>query len=500
MFSSFQSKLILRRTVAICTVGMAVFLGGFNGTSIPYANATKMNPSAVSAQMDDTLFLTRGKADVVPMHAAVADVLVADPSIVDVVALKANQLYIVGNQLGDTNIIAVDEAGNVVKRLDVHVKIDDQGLHRMLQNLFPDELIEISTLSDQIVLTGKASTPGVASQIADIVAQYLGVEADSQTGIVNLMQVAGEQQVTLRVKIVEASRSILKELGIDTQSNPVINDDGLATFEGTGPFIDQNATSSFVSALRANASISQDPIATLQLFRDSTINGIGRLGLTLRALEEDNLANILAEPNLTSVSGEQAGFLAGGEFPVPAGRDNVGNLIIEYRSFGVSLNFRPRVLSNDRISLQLDTEVSSLDFSNPVSTGDLIIPGLDIRRASSTIELSSGGSLMIAGLLESSTIEGMRGLPGIADTPVLGDLISSDSFQREETELLVIVTAFLVEPYAAEDYVDKKAPVKVVKKPLANAFEANLRRTYGDRIKDPLSGAEEATEFGYILD
>ena len=215
----------------------------------------------------------------------------------------------------------------------------------------------------------------------------------------------------------------------------------------------------------------------------------------LSALEEENLINVLAEPNLTAVSGQQAGFLAGGEFPIPSGRDQYGNITIEYREFGVSLNFKPVVMSDKRISLQLNTEVSSLDSANGVTLADLVVPGLDIRRAETTIEIPSGGSLMIAGLLQSQTAEGLKGLPGIKDTPVLGDLISSDSFQRDETELVVIVTGYLVEPYAEKE--ETKKHEKTNNGRLSRIFSDNIRRTY--ELEDDNMFAK-AGAFGYIVD
>src|SRR5690606_18747438 len=182
----------------------------------------------------------------------------------------------------------------------------------------------------------------------------------------------------------------------------------------------------------AGLALSGDPVAAGRLLFDSGISGIGTIGLFLNALEEENLVNILAEPNLTAVSGEQAGFLAGGEFPVPVGRDSVGNLVIEFREFGVLLDFRPVVMSDKRISLHMNTEVSSLDFDNAIVLSDVTVPGLDVRRAETTVEVPSGGSLMIAGLLQSEAVKGMAGLPGIRNTPVIGDLVSSDSFRRDD--------------------------------------------------------------------
>ncbi|HBR68761.1 MAG TPA: phospholipid-binding domain-containing protein, partial [Rhodospirillaceae bacterium] len=228
----------------------------------------------------------------------------------------------------------------------------------------------------------------------------------------------------------------------------------------------------------------------------SGIGGIGAIGLFLNALEEENMINILAEPNLTAVSGEQAGFLAGGEFPVPVGRDQVGNLVIEFREFGVSLNFKPVVMSDKRISLQMNTEVSSLDFDNAITLADTQVPGLSVRRADTTVEIPSGGSLMIAGLLQSEAVEGMAGLPGIRKTPVLGDLVSSKNFQRDETELVVIVTSYLVEPHADEN---KAAEVPAEQqRPLAASFAANMRRTFGLEEDDELFAKSGA--FGYLLD
>ena len=226
-----------------------------------------------------------------------------------------------------------------------------------------------------------------------------------------------------------------------------------------------------------------------------TGTGLGNLQVVLQALEEENLVTVLAEPNLTTVSGQQAGFLAGGEFPVPVGRDQVGNLVIEFREFGVSLNFRPTVLSAERINLNLNTEVSSLDFVNVVNAGGGVIPGLDVRRAETTVEMASGSSMMIAGLLQSDALENMSGLPGIKDTPVLGDLLSSNGFERNETELVVIVTPYLVEPYREKSQAQEVT--KVREYPLAKMFARNIRRSYVHYDEGLLSGNES---YGYILD
>ena len=442
------------------------------------------------------LTVTLGKAELVDVSEGLSDVLVADPSLIDVQAVQANRLYIVGLQVGDTNIIALDEAGNILKRIDVHVTYDLMAIQDKVDMLFPGENVTVGSIHDQVLLTGTASTPEVASKISNLVGHYVSdLQDESKTTdelVSNLIDTRGDQQVMLQVKIVEATRSVLRELGVNTDINDPAELVTSTLFGETSPtsFLDST------KALAANSvrGVTQDPLLAGSLFLDTGLNGIGQIGLFLQALEEENLANVLAEPNLTAVSGEEAGFLAGGEFPVPVGRDNVGNIVIEFREFGVSLNFKPVVLSGERISLQMKTEVSSLDFENAVELAGLRVPGLDIRRADTTVEIGSGSSLMIAGLLQSESVKGMKGLPGVSKTPVLGDLVSSDSFERSETELIVIVTPYLVKPYS-ENKVVEKLP-KQRSNPLAQAFASNIRREF-DADSD-LFSADGA--FGYILD
>jgi pilus assembly protein CpaC len=450
-------------------------------------------------QVQAPLYITLGKAEMVDLPGNVSDVLVADPTIIDVQAVQSNKLYVVGLNVGDTNLIVLDERGETVKRLDVHVKYDLQAIQSLVNELFPDESVKIGSIHDQILMTGTASTPEKASKIANIVGHYVSDLQDEDKSvdelISNLIDVRGEQQVMLQVKIIEATRSILKELGLETDLNDP-NELSATTLFGTTPGSNQTNHGNFGAfATGAGIALSQDPTGIGRIIADTGIKGIGQIGLFLNALEEENLVHILAEPNLTAVSGEQAGFLAGGEFPVPVGRDQVGNLVIEFREFGVSLNFKPVVLSQDRISLQLNTEVSSLDFDEAIVLAGVTVPGLDVRRADTTVEIPSGGSLMIAGLLQSSAVKGMAGLPGIRNTPVLGDLVSSDSFQRDETELVVIITPYLVEPYAQTNRAEKVP--KRVNGPLARTFASNIRKIYGIREDDEIFEGNE--QFGYLL-
>ncbi len=481
--------------LGICAVGAAYSTAAFAAKG----DLISLGHEDIS-KADAPLSITLGKAEIIDLPYGVSDVLVADPTVVDVQAIQSDKLYAVGLNIGDTNIIILDAQGDVLRRLDVHITHDLQAIRAMVARLFPDEDVNIDIVHSQFYLTGHASTPEVSSKIANLVAHYISdlQEEDSKSVdelVSNLIQVRGEQQVMLQVKIVEAERSILKELGVDTALN---DPDELATttiFGRTPSSSTPSNGSAFNFGGGDGLGLSQDAIGGLGAVLDTEITGIGSIGLFIDALEEQNLLNVLAEPNLTAVSGQQAGFLAGGEFPIPAGRDLNGNIIIEYREFGVSLNFKPVMLSNDRINLQLNTEDSSLDFGNSIVLAELTVPGLDVRRAETTIEIPSGGSLMIAGLLRSQTTEGMSGLPGISGTPVLGDLIKSDSFKREETELVVIVTAYVVEPYADKnnaDHIPKENDSE-----LSKIFATNIRRHFD---MDDSTIFADADVYGYIVD
>jgi pilus assembly protein CpaC len=425
-----------------------------------------------------TVHLTSGKAGTVELPKAISDILVASPAVADVGVLRSNRLYVVGRSVGDTNVLAFDDAGNVLAEISVHVRIDEKTVSETLRNFFPEENLEVKTVGDNIVLTGRVSTPSVANQVRDLAGRFI-TTADQE--VVDLMKVAGEQQVMLKVKIVEADRSILREIGVDADyqtdiSGSDFNSAVLNSFSGTG----LTATNPFASGAI--------------FFSDN--DDFGPLQITMQALERDGFINTLAEPNLTAISGESAGFLAGGEFPVPTGVDSQGRIQIEFKQFGVSLDFRPIVLSKDRISLQLASEVSALAEQDNVTLGEGVdIPGLTVRRANTTVEMASGSSLMIAGLIKSETTNALNGLPGVSDIPVLGDLFKSKSFARDETELLIIVTPLLVETFK-EPLADAVEP-KDTLPPLSKRLQTTLKKIYANKVSDDVTGN---AKFGYIVD
>lgn len=488
--------------VALAAIGMSVSTG--------YVHAEKGDLSAIGAKKDQLIRVTLGKGEIVKINGVVADVLVANPAIADVVAIQSDKLYIVGSQLGDTNLMALDAGGNVIQRMDIHVKIDETAVQAYLDETYPNEHVKVKALNDQVMLTGTVSNPAIAQRIARVVSAYIGeiqnMEGDIDKIIVNMLEVKGEQQVMLKVRIMEASKNLIKELGIDTSLTGTGT--GLGNFNG------------IIDSTRGTGLTQPSMAAGALVFNDGNF---GPLSVVINALEQGDMVRMLAEPNLTAISGQEAGFLAGGEFPVPGGRDDEGNVIIQYRSFGVSLNFKPVVLSENRINLQLNTEVSSLARDDSVTIAGLDVPGLNIRRASTTVEVPSGGGLMIGGLLQSSTVKGMAGLPGVKDVPVIGDLISSRSFNREETELLVLVTAYLVKPYAESESKPvanpasnmmgqhntqqntlgmlpkqpaKPVPVQDKNSPLTNAFSDNIRRIYGRKAPDMM---DDGSRFGYLV-
>lgn len=405
------------------------------GAAFALVLSVAMPYSAESGSYSQTVSLIQGKADTVQMKGDIADVLVANPSVADVGTLRTDRLFIVGKNVGDTNILAYDEVGNQLANISVHVRVDDKTIQDTLKNFFPQEDIQAKTVKNNIVLSGTVSSASVSNQVRDLASRFLS--SRNQT-IVDLMSVKGEQQVMLKVKIVEAQRSALRELGIETS---VGND--VSSLTGGSGFLTNDIGRTATTPFGAGS---------LLLGGDKRW---GPLQMTLRGLETKGLVNTLAEPNLTAISGETAGFLAGGEYPVPTGRDSDGNVTIEFKQFGVSLNFTPTVLSSKRIALHMSTEVSEKDSTNGVTLSNVEIDGLRVRRAQTTIELGSGNTIMIAGLIKSDTLDSMNGMPGVQSIPILGDLFKSKSFQRNESELLIMVTPYLVNSYAESEAVEK---------------------------------------------
>ena len=381
------------------------------------------------------LVLEIRKGQLIRLERPAAAVFVADPEVADVQAHSPTLVYVFGRRSGTTTLYAVDENEDVLLRRDVVVEHHLSGLQQVIREVAPDTRIEVRSIDGGIILDGAVRDPVKAQELREIAGRYLG---ESET-LINRLTVAAPTQVNLRVRVAEVSRDVTKLFGINWEGifSPGDFLFGLATgraFTAGGglPFlraVDGGGVANSLSGSYSNGDVS--------------INGI------VDALEREGLVNVLAEPNLTALSGETASFLAGGEFPVPVGQDDDNNITIQFKQFGVSLAFTPTVLSAGRISMRVRPEVSDLSDKGAIKLNDLVIPALSTRRAETTVELGSGQSFAIGGLISNSTRNNLDKVPALGDLPVLGSLFRSTRFQRSESELVIIVTPYLVAPVGA---------------------------------------------------
>jgi len=367
------------------------------------------------------------KSLVIDLPRPAKDVLVSNPAKANAVMHTPRRAYVIGVEAGQTNIFFFDETGQQIIALDLVVERDVAALDAMFSKLIPGSNISADAINENVVLSGTVRSPADAARAADIAGRFAG----DPEKVLNMIAVEGNDQIYLKVTVGEIQRSAAKQLGVNFDA--LINSTGETAFR----LITDNP---FTIAGQALSNTS----ATIDYLKDDT-NIIG----VVQMMEENGLLRTLAEPTLTAISGESASFLAGGEFPVPVANDN-GEVKIEFKQFGVALAFTPVVMSKGRISLKVKTEVSETSNENAFLLGvgetALTIPSLKVRRAETTVELPSGGSLVIAGLLQESTKQSINGLPGAKDLPVLGALFRSRDFQNNETEMVVIVTPYTVKP------------------------------------------------------
>jgi len=398
------------------------------------------------------LTLGLNKAAIIELDSDAKDVLVSSPDIADAIVKSPRRIFLLGTKTGQTNAFFFDGRGHQVLSLDIRVEKDVADLAAMIKAAMPNSSIKVAALNDNVVLSGRVASASEVTRAADLSASFAG----DPKKVVNMLTVSDGEQVMLRVHISEMQRQIAKQFGINLSGVKIINGTPLA-LSTSNPFGLLGSAISDLSGAQVGQvcvppSTSSNPLAVTQIGGTCFINN--NVQGSLKALETVGLLHTLAEPNLTAVSGETAKFLAGGEFPVPAGRDQQGNVSISFKQFGVGLSFTPVVLSGSRISLQISTEVSELTNTGAFtlggigSTNSVTIPALNVRRAETTVELPSGGSFAIAGLMQHTTKQQIDGFPGVKDLPVLGALFRSRDFQNAETELVVMVTPYLVNPVA----------------------------------------------------
>ena len=386
-----------------------------------------------------------GKSMVLDLPREIKDVLVADPKIANAIVRSTQRAYIIGAAVGQTNIVFFDAAGAQIAAYDIAVKRDLNGVRAALKQSFPNSDILVEGVGDGVVLTGSAASPIEAQQAAEITARLVG----GVDRVVNSLTVRGRDQVMLKVTVAEVARSIIKQLGIDLTAN-LNYGTAVVNFSNSNPLTAFGRP--LVAGNAASSSFGSNPL-------------VPSVTATLRAMESAGVVRTLAEPNLTAISGESATFIAGGEFPVPAGYScdpvtRVCTTQISFKKFGISLNFTPMVLTEGRISLRVMTEVSELSNDNSItltqalsatSTNSLTIPSIKTRRAETTLEIPSGGAMAMAGLIADQTKQAINGLPGLSQLPVLGTLFRSRDFVNNQTELMVLVTPYVVRAVAQKD-------------------------------------------------
>ena len=429
-----------------------------------------------------------GKSIAIDLPGDIKDVLVADPKIANAVIRTSRRVYIIGVAVGQTNIFFFDGEGRQIAGFDIAVTRDLNGLRGALRQGFPNSDIRVEGIGDGVMLSGVAANAAEAQQAFDLAARL----TNDNNKVVNGITVRGRDQVMLKVSVSEISRDNIKQLGIDLSGS---NNYGSAVLSG--------ATSNAFSAVG-------QPLSTARTL-EASISGITA---TLRAMERAGVVRSLAEPNLTAISGETATFIAGGEFPIPNGLScdttrspPICQSQIDFKKFGVSLAFTPIVLSDGRISLKVMSEVSDLSTENsltlqvPNSQQSLTVPSIRTRRTETTVEVPSGGSLALAGMIQQRTKQQINGVPGLMQLPILGSLFRSRDYINNQTELVVIVTPYIVKAVAHKELSQADDGFQDPSDP-STVFLGKLNRLYGSAaaaqpvvVRKGYSG-----NYGFILD
>jgi len=519
-------------------------------------NSVLRIPSTGPFPVVETVRIGAGKSLMVQFPTRLRDVLVSDPERVDAIVQSADRVFLLAKQMGSVNAFFFSENGDQIATLEITIGVDLTSLEEMLTRMLPGSNIRTDIAGNAVVLKGTVVNPIQAQRAKAIAEQYAkanlahmqssgtnwtsttstppgapsgmtqtsgqmrgAADPNGQTSsqnaiIINLLTIESEEQVMLQVVVAEVQRSIMKQFGIN-----------LGAYVNSGNF-STNLLTENALPLTAAAGLGRLPLpgigtsgaasaagcavaGTLCMHNTGPGGSFGNSGLAggygssnggiayaVRMLERDGLIRTLAEPNLTAVSGETAKFLAGGEFPIPS-VDSSGQMSVTFKEFGVGVAFTPVVMSEGRISLKIETEVSELTDVGAVTLNSISIPALKKRQARSTVELPSGGTLALAGLLSDDTRKNIDGFPGLKDVPVLGTLFRSNDFIKRETELVVLVTPYMVKPTARQKFArpdDGLAPATDHK----FNFYGHLNRIYGKDIAPTHAGLKDGA--GFIVD
>jgi pilus assembly protein CpaC len=407
------------KTSAFLRAGLAFAVtvsGAAMALAEPNSQDSVINISASTTTK--TIKVAKGKPRTIHFSKDFYEIVVGDPEIANVTPLTDQSFYVLGHKLGTTGIALFDQNKQLVGSVDIEVTYDTAQLNATIAQNIPDADIKASSANGQLVLSG-----GAKDQVAADKAKKIAKQFNEGNEVIDSVKVTSSQQVQLDVRFVEVNRQSVIDIGAKYSANLVQGIGGVKALLEPG--------------LAA-------PATTGQIM--GRLLGPGaQIDIALKALEERGLARRLAEPNLIARSGEKASFLAGGEFPIPVASSN-GTVTIEFKKYGVGLEFSPKVLSDGLIALDIAPEVSAIDTSSSYRVGDISIPGFIVRRAQTSVDLRSGQSFMIAGLMQTMNDVGIERIPGVGKAPVIGSLVSSKEYQRRETELVIIVTPHLVRP------------------------------------------------------
>ena len=471
--------------------------------------------------------LPRGSSMAIDLPTDAHDAIVSNPAVAEALTHSSRRYTIIGIAPGQTDAVFLDSAGRTILSLRIRVDAGTYALQDTIDRVAPGSQAHAEALNDSIVLTGLVTSPAESDRIVQLARAFVSAPEK----VLNMMTIAGSDQVTLKVRVVEIQRNAIKQLGFDT--NAVLGQIGqtqfllgqAATFGVNGALlgglsggVSRDTTKNFqqqrpcgglfpVDALCpvvANGPEDSSNWDTAQPGTGPGSNDLNKGSATIKAFERVGLLRTLAEPNLTSVNGESANFLAGGEFPVPTGRDREGNISVEYKPYGVSLSFRPIVLSGGRISLQTSVEVSELSNTGGLTIGagtasSITLPGLSVRRVQNTVELPSGGSMMIAGLLQEVTRQNIDSLPGAMNLPVIGSLFRSRDYLSGETELVVIVEPYIVSPTSPGRMQTPADGLRIATDIQTNLF-GQLNQAYGTPAPTAAGGTGWQGPVGYVIE
>jgi pilus assembly protein CpaC len=471
----------LRRGLGL--VSILILLGFFQ--IFPYECRGEGPPRiTLETTSPQRLSLTVGKSLIVQSPGPVKRVSLVSPEIADAMVLTTRQIYLTGKAPGITNVTLWGLKDQVIAFLDLEISPDLSRLKETLHKVLPDEKdIKVNATHDHLTLSGTVSSTANLSQVLALAGPYASLDEERKPKIINLLEVAGVHQVMLEVRVSEISRSLLKRLGFN-----------FAYISSSGNNFGISLLNQLTGGYPAAAVEPSPAINAIFRFLSSDTTWT----VFIDALKEVGLLKVLAEPTLITLSGKTANFLAGGEFPIPVPQSVAAGgttITIEYKPFGVGLNFTPTVLSNKKINMVVAPEVSDLDFSNALTTSGFVVPSITTRRVSTVIELADGQSFAIAGLLKDDVREIVSKFPVLGDIPILGALFRSSTFRTNETELVVIVTPHLVKPL---DRAKQALPTDPYVEP--DDFDFYLLGNLEGRKKtNPMKGSELEGNFGHII-